>query len=169
MGIGSNLGDSRSLCLEAVRRLSKVSGFTLRKVSSLYITSPVGYYSQNDFVNMAVLGEYLGTPKDLLCEIKQIEKEMGRKEGPRWGPRTIDIDILLFGNFILEDDDLKIPHPELHRRRFAIIPLLEIEKDLLHPLFNKKLKDILLGIDRSQKVRFLERIDLSNLKGLESF
>lgn len=135
----------------------------LLKVSSLYLTSPVGDYPQNDFVNCAVLVRYIGGPRDLLSQIKIIEKQMGRTITVKWGPRIIDIDILLFENVVLNEEDLKIPHPELHKRKFAIIPLLELNRNLTHPIFGKRLREFLPQIERSQKVRFLSRISLKDL------
>jgi 2-amino-4-hydroxy-6-hydroxymethyldihydropteridine diphosphokinase len=110
-----------------------------------------------------LLVEYGRTPRDLLYELKSIEKEMGREKTIRWGPRVIDIDILLFGEIVLDEGDLKIPHPELHKRKFVLIPLLEIEKDLVHPVFGERLSEFLRFIDRSQKVEFLCRISYEEL------
>ncbi len=108
--------------------------------------------------------EYPDRVRDLFSETKKIEEEMGRVRNEKWGPRVIDIDILLFGDLILDEEDLKIPHPELHKRRFAMIPLLEIDKEILHPLFRKRLRDFLRGIDRSQKVKFIGKITLPDLE-----
>jgi 7,8-dihydro-6-hydroxymethylpterin-pyrophosphokinase len=95
---------------------------------------------------------------------------MERKRGPKGGPRIIDLDILLLGDAILDDPSLKIPHPELHRRRFAIIPCLEIEPEIIHPLFNKPLKEFLPYIDDGQKIKLIKDrtpifIDKKHLQG----
>lgn len=157
LGIGSNLGDPLEFCRQAIRRLSEVRGLSILRVSSFYLTSPYGLEDQNDFVNCAVSGLCWIKPRDLLSEITRIETLMGRKREVKWGPRTIDIDILLFGEEVIKEEGLIIPHPELHKRRFALIPLLEIDRYIIHPVFKRNLKDFLREIDRSQRVKFLSR------------
>ncbi|MCX7857697.1 MAG: 2-amino-4-hydroxy-6-hydroxymethyldihydropteridine diphosphokinase [Deltaproteobacteria bacterium] len=163
MGIGSNLGDSRTNCIEAIKRLRKVENLRIKKISSLYLTSPVGFDRQNDFLNCVVLLEYLGAPRMLLEELKKIEKEMGRFDTIKWGPRIIDLDILLFDNKVINDEDLKIPHPELHKRRFALVPLIELNRDLTHPVFGRKLREFLPEIEKSQKIKFLGKISFDEI------
>lgn len=157
LGIGSNLGNPLEFCKRAIEKLSLVEGFRLIKTSSFYLTSPYGFEDQNDFVNCAVLGLSMIDPKRLLDEILRIENLLGRKRDVRWGPRTIDIDILLFGNHVIMEEGLIVPHPELHKRRFVLVPLLEINKDLIHPVFGRRLRDFLRGIGRTQRVKLLER------------
>lgn len=159
LGIGSNLGDPLEFCKQAVGRLSEVEGLSIVKVSSFYLTSPYGFVDQNDFVNCAVCALCSIKPRDLLHEINRIEASLGRKRDLRWGPRTVDIDILLFGDEVINEEGLIIPHPELHKRRFAIIPLLEIERDLVHPVFKRRLKHFLREIDRTQRVKLLSRFN----------
>lgn len=118
-------------------------------------------------MNCALLTEYLGGPYDLLSDTKKIEMEMGRTRLERWGPRIIDIDILLFEDVVLDDEDLKIPHPELHKRRFALIPVLEIDKKVVHPVFKKELREFLPFVEKSQKVKFLKRLSLEEIGGRE--
>jgi 2-amino-4-hydroxy-6-hydroxymethyldihydropteridine diphosphokinase len=105
----------------------------LRRLSSLYVTKPWGRTDQGDFVNaVAEVETHLG-PRELLSRVKAIEDRLGRRPGPRWGPREIDIDILLYGNEVVKEDDLVIPHPCLCERAFVLVPLAELAPDLVHP------------------------------------
>lgn len=126
LGLGSNLGDRAANLWEAVRRLADAPGCEVQRLSRLYETEPVGPQDQGWFVN-AVLR--LGTersPQELLDAVKQIERDMGREPAERWGPRLIDIDLLLYGQETVASDDLVVPHPELWKRRFVLAPLLDV-------------------------------------------
>jgi 2-amino-4-hydroxy-6-hydroxymethyldihydropteridine diphosphokinase len=138
LGIGSNLGDKRANCLRAVELL-RSRGILVTKESALYETEPWGLKDQPGFINMAVAAETDLTPHDLLNSLKEIERKMGRDEGVRWGPRLIDLDILLYDDLILTTDTLTVPHPHLHEREFALKPLAEIASEVIHPV---KLKTI---------------------------
>jgi 2-amino-4-hydroxy-6-hydroxymethyldihydropteridine diphosphokinase len=126
LGLGSNLGDSRGIVLDAVKELELVL-VELRR-ASLYETSPLHVTDQGRFINTAVAGFYAGSARELLSRIHSIEKRFGRDRTRerRWGERFLDIDILLFGNYTVNEPDLVIPHPRLKERRFALQPLLEI-------------------------------------------
>ncbi|HDJ99959.1 MAG TPA: 2-amino-4-hydroxy-6-hydroxymethyldihydropteridine diphosphokinase, partial [Firmicutes bacterium] len=131
LSLGSNIGDRRKTIIKTISKLrEKVK---IEKVSSLYETEPWGYKNQNKFFNVAVSGETNLNPRELLFFIKKLEKEMGRRERFRWGPREIDVDIIFYGDVILEEEDLKIPHKEYRDRDFVIIPLLEIEDEFIDP------------------------------------
>ena len=134
LGLGSNLGDREAQLSEAVHRLEKEVGFVIGK-SSVYKSAPWGNVNQPFFYNQVLrLLTDLG-PMTLLASIRKIEDEMGRSRNEKWGPRTIDIDILYFSNTILDVDDLQIPHPEITERRFVLVPMAELAPDFLHPIF----------------------------------
>ncbi len=123
----------------------------LKKISSLYKTAPVGYEAQADFLNGVVAIETSLSPYPLLHTLKDIETAVGRKHRARWGPREIDLDILIYGDISLQTSDLTIPHPEMHLRHFVLVPLIEIAPALVHPVFKEPIQVLLsrLGEDRS--------------------
>ena len=131
LGLGSNLGDRAANIAEAIRRLSAVG--KVSAVSSLYATEPWGVKDQPVFLNAACILQTALAPLVLFRELKAIERDMGRKRGRRWGPRMIDIDILLYDNLVLVTPDLSIPHLRMHQRAFVLLPLAEIAPDALHP------------------------------------
>lgn len=126
LGLGSNIGDRASNLRIAVHRLAHVPGCRLERVSSCYETEPVGAADQAWFLNVVVKCEVHLSPFELLAIVKEIERDMGRIPGPRWGPRLIDIDLLLVGEARVATPDLVIPHPELWNRAFALVPLLDV-------------------------------------------
>lgn len=145
ISIGSNLGDREENCLKAVRLLSE-KGVTVRKRSSLYETEPWGVEDQPRFINMAIEVETEMKPLNLLEMLKIIESEVGRKETYRWGPRIIDLDILLYNELVMAGPDLRIPHPHMHERDFVLRPLAEIAPDTLHPVLKKTVRELLSDI-----------------------
>ncbi|HID55795.1 TPA: 2-amino-4-hydroxy-6-hydroxymethyldihydropteridine diphosphokinase, partial [Candidatus Poribacteria bacterium] len=126
IGIGSNLGDRALNIRRAIEIVNESRKINVTSVSSLYETEPIGVRDQPDFLNCVVKVETELTPRELLKRLKAIEIEMGRRPGPRWGPRKIDLDILLYEGLTLNEDDLVIPHPRAHERLFALMPLFEI-------------------------------------------
>ncbi|OPX95837.1 MAG: 2-amino-4-hydroxy-6-hydroxymethyldihydropteridine pyrophosphokinase [Syntrophorhabdus sp. PtaU1.Bin002] len=163
VGIGSNIGNSRSHSVEAIRLIIEDKRVKLLAVSSLYLTSPVSGVAQNDFINCVISIAWDGLPHELLAFLQGIEERMGRERTIRHGPRIIDLDILLFGDLILSDPELKIPHQELHRRRFAVVPCLEIDPGLVHPVYDKPLRSFLAIIGEKQKVKNLGRVSIDAL------
>ncbi len=141
VGIGSNLGDKGNNCLLAVEKLS-ARGIPITKRSALYETKPWGVTDQPDFVNMAVEAHASVSPQQLLGILKEIEIEMGRKPGLRWGPRLIDLDLLLYDDLIIQSENLVVPHPLLHKREFVLLPLSEIAPNAVHPLLKKKIMEL---------------------------
>ena len=126
LSIGSNIGDRLHHLTEAVRALHLHEGLMVSSVSSIYETAPVGFTDQADFLNMVVCVETGLAAQELLEICQNIEQELGRVRDIRWGPRTVDLDILLYNNDNIETENLIVPHPRMHERAFVLIPLLEI-------------------------------------------
>lgn len=145
IGIGSNLGRRKKNCLMAVELL-KGKGVRVAKESSLYETEPWGVKDQPAFINMVIEAQTDLSPEMLLSLVKDIEYEIGRSRTRRWGPRKIDLDILLYGDMVINTPDLVIPHPYMHERQFVMRPLSEIAPDLIHPIIKKKMRDILITL-----------------------
>jgi 2-amino-4-hydroxy-6-hydroxymethyldihydropteridine diphosphokinase len=141
IGIGANLGDRKASCLRSIEIL-KEKGIVIRKISSLYETEPWGVEDQPKFLNMAIEIETGLAPEYLLALLKDIEKEIGREHTSRWGPRTIDLDILLFNDLIIDREDLTIPHPHMHERDFVLRPLFEIAPDIKHPVLQVTIREL---------------------------
>ncbi len=134
IGVGSNVGDRASFCREAVASLDAASGVAVQRASSLYETAPLGGPPQRSFVNLVVRIETDLDPRALLEVCQHIEHQLGREPSEiRWGPRVVDLDILLYGDEKLNEPDLEIPHPRIAQRRFVLVPLLEIDPDVSDP------------------------------------
>lgn len=130
IGLGSNLGDRKKNILTAIQKLSQGEDISIDRVSSLYETKPVGVTNQPDFINGAISISTNLSPRALLAVCLSVECEMGRIRDERWGPRNIDIDILVYHDLIIQDEVLQIPHPRLCERAFVLIPLQEIARDI---------------------------------------
>ncbi|HDP76821.1 MAG TPA: 2-amino-4-hydroxy-6-hydroxymethyldihydropteridine diphosphokinase [Mesotoga infera] len=143
LSFGSNVGDRLNYIVGAFKRLLEI-GLSLSEVSSLYSTRPYGNTEQEEFLNCVGKFRHSGDPELFLRELKSVERAVGRVERFRWGPREIDIDILLFGDTILTTKELKIPHNDIIKRKFVLVPLLEIESEIRDPrdgvLFSDHLK-----------------------------
>lgn len=126
VGLGSNLGDRLANLREAVVRISKIPGVTITARSKVYETAPVGGPEQGPFLNGAIRVDCTLTPHALLDALQTIERELGRTREVRWGPRTIDIDMLWIAGVTIDDERLTVPHPRLHERAFAVHPLLDV-------------------------------------------
>ncbi|MEN6520473.1 MAG: 2-amino-4-hydroxy-6-hydroxymethyldihydropteridine diphosphokinase [Armatimonadota bacterium] len=133
LGLGSNLNDRERNIGHAVELLAENPHIEVLRVSSMYETSPVGYKDQPDFINAVALIETTLSPRELLDAVQAIEELMGRKRTFRWGPRVIDIDVLLYGSETIDEEGIKIPHPMMMERRFVLEPLAEIAPDLTLP------------------------------------
>jgi 2-amino-4-hydroxy-6-hydroxymethyldihydropteridine diphosphokinase len=156
LSLGSNLGDREAHLRDALARLGAAGRVVA--VSSFYETEPVEFTQQPWFLNCAVALETSKTPQQLMTTILGIEEEMGRQRVQKKGPRSIDIDILLFDNKILDDrildsKELTIPHPAMHQRRFVLEPLAEIAPDVLHPVMKKTIRELLDSLPAGQIVR----------------
>ncbi len=151
LGLGSNIGNKEHNIQKALFFIKEL--YTITKISKLYLTEPVGYKQQDWFLNCAVEIETKVHPEIILASTQMIEKKIGRTETRMNGPRTIDIDILLYGDRIVNRVNLIIPHPRLHERRFAIQPLLDIDPDLRHPVLNKTMQQLYNALSRTEQVK----------------
>ncbi len=142
LALGSNIGNSIEYINAAIDEITKNIGKVI-KVSKFYKTKPYGYTDQADFINAAVLVDTMLDPYKLLEKIHIIEKKLGRERKIRWGPRTIDIDIIFYEDIILDEDNLHIPHIDFENRDFVIRPLMDIDDKLVNPRNGKKLINIL--------------------------
>lgn len=152
IGLGSNVGHHYTNCVRGIREVLSDRRASLKALSSLYYTSPISSIPQPDILNGAFTIEWGDSATELLSLLKQIERRMGRRERVRNAPRIIDLDILLFGKAVIRLPDLVVPHRRLHERRFALIPCLEIDPSLAHPVFQKRLHELLDSIEGEQNV-----------------
>jgi 2-amino-4-hydroxy-6-hydroxymethyldihydropteridine diphosphokinase len=140
LSLGSNLGDREANLEQAIVELGKLG--TLLKRSAFYETEPMEIADQPWFLNMAVELETELMPKQFIAAVLDIERGMGRKRTKKKGPRTIDIDVLLFGRSIVEMQGLTVPHPAMHQRRFVLEPMAEIAPEVRHPVFKKTMREL---------------------------
>lgn len=143
IGLGANLGDRERNIERAIEGVSETPGIEVVARASLYETEPVGPVRQPWFLNTVVEVHTALPPRELLDGLKAIEQELGRTPRERWGPRRIDLDLLLYGDRAIDEPDLVIPHPELHRRRFVLVPLVELAPRLVHPVLGQTMEVLL--------------------------
>jgi 2-amino-4-hydroxy-6-hydroxymethyldihydropteridine diphosphokinase len=161
IGLGSNQGDSVQICLGAIQRLRNHPHMRVLKISSFYRTAPLLVAEQPWFINGVVLCETDLEPRDVLDLIHQIERDFGRIRQIRWGPRTLDLDLLAFGDHQIDLPSLVIPHPCLHERRFVLEPLLEIDPDWVHPTLKVCARDLLQRIVDDRTDQEVQRVESS--------
>jgi 2-amino-4-hydroxy-6-hydroxymethyldihydropteridine diphosphokinase len=152
IGVGSNLGDKVHQCEQGLREILRVDRHRLLARSSFYKTQPLGVLDQDWFVNAVIKIETDLEPTELLRSLSEIESRLGRKETFRWGPRALDLDILFFDDETIQSGDLIIPHPRLQERRFVLIPLVEIDPHLVHPVLQKSVLQLLEDLKEVQGV-----------------
>ncbi|MGN0621598.1 MAG: 2-amino-4-hydroxy-6-hydroxymethyldihydropteridine diphosphokinase [Porcipelethomonas sp.] len=142
LGLGSNLGDKKNYLDNAVKLLDETKGCHVEKVSSYHVTEPYGGVEQDDFLNACLILKTLFTPEELLEKLHEIEQAAHRERIVRWGPRTLDLDILMYDDVVMETDDLIIPHVEMHLRSFVLKPLCEIAPNKRHPVLKKTVSQL---------------------------
>lgn len=158
ISVGSNLGEKLQNCRKGIEALTATENCELVQHSRFYRTEPVDYTDQAWFVNGVFKIQTGLNPWELFEEIKHIERAAGRKpQTIRYGPRILDLDILIYDKLIIETDDLTIPHPRMHKRRFVLMPVCDIDSNIQHPVFKKTMKQLLEALDKtSQEVVLIQ-------------
>ncbi|MBI1369535.1 MAG: 2-amino-4-hydroxy-6-hydroxymethyldihydropteridine diphosphokinase [Planctomycetes bacterium] len=149
LGLGSNLGDRAAYLQGAREALAILPESRLVAFSCIYETPPVGPVEQGPYLNAAAVIETNLAPHDLLAHLRAIERAAGRERHERWGPRTLDLDILLYEDRVIAADDLTVPHPHLHERWFALKPLAEIAPQMVHPTLGATIAELLNRVESS--------------------
>lgn len=158
IALGSNLGRKQENMVQAVKFITAIPGVRLARCSSLYETEPWGKTDQDRFLNQVVAVETELLPGDLLQRLQDIEIKMGRQRNVKWGPRIIDLDILLFGNEVIDEPGLQVPHPHLRERLFVLVPLQEIGAELRFPDDGTTIEEVLSRVLAREGNRGIERV-----------
>lgn len=153
IGIGSNQGNRTDYCNKALRAITKFA--VIKSLSSVYETEPVGVIDQPDFINCVVEIETGLGPYELFSKLLDIENRLGRKRAGAGGPRTIDLDLIFYDDLVIQGEDLTIPHPRAHLRRFVLEPLCEIAPDFVHPILKVSVSKLLNGLEDNKRVQRL--------------
>ncbi|REJ06861.1 2-amino-4-hydroxy-6-hydroxymethyldihydropteridine diphosphokinase [Halobacillus trueperi] len=156
IALGSNISPREAFLKDAISLLVEHEDITVRKKSAVYETAPVGYTEQNDFLNMAIQVETDLSPPLLLEYCQGIEQELGRKRVIKWGPRTIDLDILLYNQDDMKTEQLTIPHPHMHERAFVMVPLADLNAQAFLPHLQQTAGEV-LGLLPSEEVRSMKK------------
>ena len=151
IALGTNMGERLENLRTAIKAFAPE--ITVTAESHIYETPPWGYEDQPAFLNMVVKAETSLGPESLLKNLKQLEVELGREQNFHWGPRLIDLDILFYDNMVIDTPPLVIPHPRLHERAFVLVPLADVAPDLIHPIFQKSVSQLLAEVDRQGILR----------------
>ncbi|MDF2883673.1 MAG: dihydroneopterin aldolase/2-amino-4-hydroxy-6-hydroxymethyldihydropteridine pyrophosphokinae [Clostridiaceae bacterium] len=152
IGIGSNMGDKEKNLRDAIELINSNICNKVTKESKFYVTKPVGYLEQDDFINCAIEIKTLFQPGELMDFLLDVEKQLKRERVIRWGPRTIDLDILLYDDLICSNEHTIIPHPRMAERLFVIKPLCDIAPYVVHPILNKRIRDIEVNLSEKEEL-----------------
>ena len=142
IGVGSNLGDKLDNCFKAIELVDNIENCTVMKQSDFYRTEPVGVASQDWYVNGVICVEAVLSAQDLLRSLLSIETHMGRVRKKRWESRIIDLDILLYEHHVIDEKNLTIPHPLMHIRKFVLMPMVQLDPDLVHPVLGRTMSEL---------------------------
>ncbi|MCE5037230.1 2-amino-4-hydroxy-6-hydroxymethyldihydropteridine diphosphokinase [Staphylococcus haemolyticus] len=153
LGLGSNIGDREQQLQDAIKIIDSIEGISVTKISPIYETAPVGYTEQPNFLNLCLEIETELEPKELLKYCLETEQRLNRVRDIRWGPRTLDVDILLYGDKVIEEDDLEVPHPRMGERAFVLIPLNDIASTQIEPRSNTRISDLVIPDDTVKKYK----------------
>lgn len=158
IGLGSNCGFKQENLAIARNKIAELEGTRIIKSSSLYLTAPWGRTEQDDFINQVIEIETALEPLALLQDLQKIEIKMGRQRQEKWGPRIIDLDILLFGDEVLDFPELKVPHPLMRQRLFVLVPLQEVNAELIFPDDGAKIKEVLIRVLAREGNKKIKRV-----------
>ena len=156
LGLGSNVGDREGYLRKAVAAIGKLERSWVRRASSIYETEPWGKRDQDPFLNQVVEVDTKLGPQELLVACQRIEKDLGRDNRERWGPRTIDIDILIYSDVVIDDENLRVPHRLLSERRFVLVPLTELSPTVSVPGLGKTVREVLESCSDRGRVELYE-------------
>ncbi|WP_293171225.1 2-amino-4-hydroxy-6-hydroxymethyldihydropteridine diphosphokinase [Oceanithermus sp.] len=148
IALGSNLGDRAGFLLAGLARLGALEGFAPGRLSPVYETEPVGPAEQGPYLNAVLEGESALEPRTLLAALLAIERELGRVRDRRWGPRTLDLDLLDYGGRVLRQPGLELPHPRLHERAFVLVPLADLQPGWRHPVLGRTARELLADLSK---------------------
>ena len=155
IGFGSNIDDRLNYITQALQLLLEVDSISLIQISSLYETEPVGYEEQDWFVNGVIAVETDLPIHQLLTLLKEIEGVVGRKHRVRWGPREVDLDLLICDQCCINTPNLTVPHPEMHHRSFVLVPFAEIAPEVVHPILQQNIRTLLSNLDDEKTVKLV--------------
>ena len=153
IGFGSNIDDRFTYITQALQLLLKGDSVSLIKISSFYETEPVGYEEQGWFLNGVVAIETDRSVHELLALLKETERDVGRQHRERWGPREVDLDLLIYDQCAINTPDLIVPHPEMHLRSFVLVPFTEIAPDVIHPILQEDVRSLLANLTDEKAVK----------------
>ncbi|GGI04055.1 2-amino-4-hydroxy-6-hydroxymethyldihydropteridine diphosphokinase [Mammaliicoccus vitulinus] len=153
LGLGSNMGDRELQLVEAIKLLNEVEGIEVTQESPIYETKPIGYTEQPDFLNMCIEISTELESSELLKVCMMVEQQLHRVRVERWGPRTIDIDILLYDQSVIQSPDLEVPHPRMTERAFVMVPLNDIASNVVEPISKKYIWELLLNDEQVVKYK----------------
>jgi 2-amino-4-hydroxy-6-hydroxymethyldihydropteridine diphosphokinase len=153
ISVGSNIGDKIQNCRNGIKNLCASGDSNIINQSRFYRTSPVDYEDQDWFVNAVVKIETSLDPRTLLNEIQRVQADAGRKSDPiRFGPRILDLDIIFYDHAVINLDGLEIPHPRMHKRRFVLQPMCDIDPFIIHPVLTKNMHSLLEALDDKEQL-----------------